>query len=134
MFVNTIFRRFFFTVFFLVISLYILFILFKPLYIAPTITIDLPSGTFNISPEHSDLWEKFKILYLIFFILSNLIYSNVIYPIFFNKNTNKISKIQKSQMEDLHLNIMNSSTNTPLIIPKEGLYQNILITGTIRHW
>lgn len=134
MFVNTIFRRFFFTVFFLVISLYILFILFKPLYIAPTITIDLPSGTFNISPEHSDLWEKLKILYLIFFILSNLIYSNVIYPIFFNKSTNKISKIQKSQMEDLHLNIMNSSTNTPLIIPKEGLYQNILITGTIRHW
>lgn len=131
MFVNTIFRRFLFTVFFLLISLYILFLIFKPLYISSIITIDLPSGNFNISPEHSDIWEKIKILYLIFFVISNLIYSNVIYPIFFHRNSNKVSKLQKIQMQDLHLSIMNNSTDRLIIIPKEGLYQNILITGTI---
>ncbi len=132
MFVNTIFRRFLFTIVFLSISLYILFIILYPLYTSSNVFINLPSGSFNIYPEHSDLWEKIKILYLIFFVVSNLIYSNLIYPVFFNKsNTKKVSKLQKTQMQDLHLAIMNNSTDTPLIIPKEGLYQNILITGTI---
>ncbi len=131
MFINTVFRRFLFTIVFLLISLYLLFIIFHPLYNSPTIIVDLPFGSINLYPEHSDLWEKLKIFYLIFFILSNLIYSNLIYPLFFSKNNTKISKLQKTQMEDLHLNIFNSSTATPLIIPKEGLYQNILITGTI---
>lgn len=133
MFVNTVFRRVLFTCLFLVVSLYILFMIFYPLYTSSNITINLPSGPFNICPKHSDLWEKLKILYLIFFVVSNFIYSNLIYPLLFNKNNTKIPKSQKTQMQDLHLNIMNNSTSTPLIIPKEGLYQNILITGTIRY-
>ena len=67
MFVNTIFRRFLFTIVFLSISLYILFIILYPLYTSSNVFINLPSGSFNIYPEHSDFWENLKILYLIFF-------------------------------------------------------------------
>ena len=133
MFVNTIFRRFLFIIVFLVISLYIAYITFYPLYISSDININFPSGSFNIYPDHSSLWEKIKILYLIFFVISDLIYSNLIYQKLFTKINKKITKLQKIQMQDLHLTIINNSTDTPLIIPKEGLYQNILITGTIRY-
>ncbi len=133
MFVNTIFRRFLFTIVFLILSLYIAFILFYPLYISSSVTINLPFGPFNICPEYSNLWKKIKAIYIIFFIISNLIYSNLIYQKLFTKSNKKITKLQKTQMQDLHLSIMNNSTDTPLIIPKEGLYQNILITGTIRY-
>ena len=34
-------------------------------------------------------------------------------------------------MKDLHLNIFANSLDFPIVIPKEGLYQNILVTGTI---
>ncbi len=133
MFVNTIFRRFLFTIVLLIISLCAVFIIFYPLYISPSVTINIPYGSFNIYPEHSTLWEKIKMLYLIFFVISNLIYSNLIYQKLFTKSNTKITKLQKNQIKDLHLSIMNNSTDTPLIIPKEGLYQNILITGTIRY-
>lgn len=58
----------------------------------------------------------------------------MIYPIFFNKSKIKVSTNQKNQLQDLHLNISNNSSKAPIIIPKEGLYQNLLITGTIRYW
>lgn len=131
MFVNTIFRRLLFTLVFLLVSLSICYIIFQPLLTSSNIIINVPFGNFNICSKYPDLWEKLKLLYLIFFILSNFIYSNMIYPIFFNKKETKLSDLQKKQMQDLHLDIKNTSVKSPIIIPKEGLYQNILITGTI---
>ncbi len=133
MFINTIFRRLLFTVAFLVVSLFIFYIVFNPILTSSNIIINFPSGDFNISSTYPNLWQNLKLLYLIFFILSNFIYSNMIYPLFFNKNKIKVSELEKLQMQDLHLNISNTSTKIPIIIPKEGLYQNILITGTIRY-
>lgn len=131
MFVNTIFRRLLFTLVFLLVSLSICYIIFQPLLTSSNIIINVPFGNFNICSKYPNLWEKLKLLYLIFFILSNFIYSNMIYPIFFNKKETKLSDLQKKQMQDLHLDIKNTSVKSPIIIPKEGLYQNILITGTI---
>lgn len=133
MFVNTIFRRLLFTIVFLMISLFLLFVIFHPLYTSTNVIIDLSSHSINLSSEYSNLWEGLKSLYLVFFVFSNFIYSNMLYPIFFNKNKNKtkLSELQKTQMEDLYLGINDSLSEIPIIIPKEGLYQNILITGTI---
>lgn len=131
MFVNTIFRRLLFTIIFLIVSLCILYLIFNSLFYSSNVILNLPFGSFDISSKYPDLWNKIKSLYILFFILSNVIYSNMIYPLFFNKNDVKVSEPQKLQMQDLHLNIKNTSIKTPLIIPKEGLYQNILITGTI---
>lgn len=133
MFVNTLFRRLVFSLVFLIVSLFICYIIFNPLFTSTNLIINLFSGSFDICSKYPDLWSKLKLLYLIFFILSNLIYSNMIYPIFFKKSKLKISDIQKNQMQDLHLNITSNSLETPIIIPKEGLYQNLLITGTIRY-
>lgn len=134
MFVNTIYRRILFTIAFLLISLSICTIIFYPLYNSSDIIINFIPDSINICDKYPNLWNGLKVLYLIFFIFSNFIYSNIIYPIFFNKNKVKISELQKKQMEDLHLNIENNSSDIPIIIPKEGLYQNILVTGTIRYW
>lgn len=134
MFLNTIFKRLIFTLVFLIVSLFLFYIIFNPLFTSTNLIINLPSGSFNICAKYPDLWNKLKLLYLLFFVLSNLIYSNMIYPLFFSKNEIKVSEVQKLQMQDLHLNITNNSVKTPIIIPKEGLYQNILITGTIRYW
>lgn len=134
MFTNTIFRRLIFTLVFLIISVFLISVIFYPLYVSDDVTINLLSFSFNICDEYASLWNLIKILYLVFFILSNLIYSNMLYPIFFNKKYNKASELKKKTTEDLHLKVFNNSTETPLIIPKDGLYQNILITGTIRYW
>lgn len=133
MFVNTLFRRFLFIIIFLLVSLLLFYNFFYPLYTSNDIIIASPFGNFNICSEYPILWNNIKIFYFIFFILSNFIYSNIFYSIFFNKKNFNLSKLQKMQMKDLHLNIMNNSCKTPIIIPKEGLYQNILITGTIRY-
>ncbi len=134
MFVNTVFRRLLFTIIFLFVSLFAFNIIFNPILTCPNLIINFPSGSFDICSIYPNLWKNLKLLYLVFFVLSNIIYSNMIYPIFFNKNEIKISELEKKQMQELHLNITNNSLKTPLIIPKEGLYQNILITGTIRYW
>ena len=134
MFVNTIFRRLLFTLIFLMVSLFVFYMIFHPIFTSSTVIINLPSSPLDICSSYPDLWEKLKLLYLVFFILSNIIYSNMIYPVFFNRDKLKISELRKVQMQDLHLNIATSSIKTPIVIPKEGLYQNILITGTIRYW
>lgn len=131
MFVNTIFRRLLFTIVFLLVSLFAVFIIFYPLFISTSVIINLPFGCFDICSKYPSLWQKLKVLYLIFFIISNFIYSSMIYPIFFNKTISKVSEFQKKQINDLHLKIMSNYNIHPIIIPKEGLYQNILITGTI---
>lgn len=133
MFINTVFRRLLFTIIFLLVSSSIFYMIFNPIFTSTNLTVNFPFGSFDICSKYPDLWAKLKSIYLIFFVLSNFIYSNMIYPIFFNKSKLKISDVQKNQMKDLHLNISNSSSETPIIIPKEGLYQNLLITGTIRY-
>jgi hypothetical protein len=77
------------------------------------------------------LFKILKLFYFIFFILSNLIYSNILYSIFFKKKKIKITSSLKKQLNSLHLHITYDDNNIPIIIPKEGLYQNILVTGTI---
>ena len=132
MFINTLYRRLLFTIIFTCTSLCICLIIFYPLFFSSNIIINFPLiNSFNICKQYPRLWENIKIFYIMFFIFSNIIYSNLIYPIFFNKNKPKISENLEKQMEDLHLLITKDTNNIPIIIPKEGLYQNILITGTI---
>lgn len=130
MFINTFFRRILFIFIFLILSLIFCFVIFSSIFHLNTLTFSLPLTTFNLTIDNL-FWEKFKLLYLLVFIVSNFFYSNIFYNFLFTKSKIKISKIQKQQMEDLHLYIADDENGIPIIIPKNGLYQNILITGTI---
>ena len=132
MFVNTIFRRILFTICFTCIFLCLSFIIFYPILTSTSLIISFPViKTFDICKTYPLLWKILKIIYLFVFIISHFIYSNLLYPFFFNKKIPKISKQLQTQLNDLHLFVTKDSNGIPIIIPKEGLYQNILITGTI---
>lgn len=87
------------------------------------------------------MWILLKVLYLICFIFSNLIFSHCIYTrilikfSFFQtksiiKSKNKNLSITNSQ-SDLQLLVGKDYANHNIYVPEKGLYQNFLITGTI---
>ena len=114
------------------------FILYSPLYYSNEVIIDIAVNPFNIVEEQPKLWEIIKILFVVSFLISNITISNFIYSVLFHGSSKKSkSKNGKANVvfsvksEDLSLYVGNSSTNTPIYLSKDGLYQNILVTGTI---
>ena len=95
------------------------------------IIINFAVHPFDICAEYPDVWLKIKIIYIIFFISSSFIISNTIYSSIFNIKNNSNNKVISNNYSDLHLKIFDSNLKDPIILPKQGLYQNILITGTI---
>lgn len=80
------------------------------------------------------LWKIIKLLFFIFYILSSIIISNLIYSIKLNKSVNekKNRKVTNSIINsDLNLLIGYNKDNSPIYLCEKSLYQNILITGTI---
>ena len=74
-----------------------------------------------------------KVLYVITFIFSNIVISNIIYNIIFFQKINK----QKQSVQTINENELNLligediETKEKIYLPESGLYQNFLITGTI---
>lgn len=128
MFKNTFFRKILFYSIFLIISFFIVFIIYFKILKLDTLTFNFYSHSFYINKY---LFKKFKLFYFIFFLISNLIYAHLVFPVFFKEKQIKIPEKISNQMKKLHLQIYSKNSSIPIIIPKEGLYQNILITGTI---
>ena len=121
-------KRLLFMLFFLCISLFLLLIVFFPIFNSETLSLSIFSKNIFINKM---IFKKIKFLYLLSFIPSNLICSYLALPIFFNskKNNQIYNKTKKDSTLQLELSSKNSSI--PIIIPELGLYQNILVTGTI---
>ena len=79
------------------------------------------------------IWEKIKLIYIAtvaicWFLISISIYDKLS----FTSQDDTTSKKVTTNFSSLNLKLGNDiSNNTPLVIPEKGLYQNILITGTI---
>ena len=86
---------------------------------------------FDIVSVYPDTWILLKRLYLISYSILFSIFYNKIFNFFYNNSTknNKLKPIQHSSNE-LSL-LVGISENEPVFISEKGLYQNILITGTI---
>ena len=124
------FKRLFFIIIFLTLSLFLCYSIFYPIFYSNYLSISFSSFNFIIN---TIIFENFKFLFLIFFIISNLIYSNLLFNKFF-KNLNFESKFKHiPTTDDLYLIVSNNHDGSPIVIPSSGLYQNILITGTIRN-
>ena len=134
------FHRLFFCFIFWFILCLIGFILFKPIYLSNSIIIPYSLHPYDICITKPDLWRIIKIWFIIFYIISSIIYSNFLYSLFFRKyliNKEKIDKKNNnlikpiSNSKNLFLFVGKNENDNLVYIPEKSLYQNILITGTI---
>ena len=102
----------------------------KPIFIAEEVIITYGVNPFDICSKNAELWKYIKIIYMITFLTSNLICSNLLY----NKIPTKKKKKQNEIENDNELKLLigyNRKTEEKVYLPKSGLFQNFLITGTI---
>ena len=137
MFVSTIKRRLLFLSISFFICNIVMFIIFQKIFYSSNILIDFAIHPFNICEKYPDLWNFIKITYVISFNIAILIISNLIYSAIFNKEKNIITdkniSIESNNVSKSNLTILvgKDENNNLVYIDEKGLYQNILITGTI---
>ena len=135
MFFNTPKRRFIFVLLFLLISFIINLFIFYPVFISDNIIISFAVHPFDICNKYPNGWILIKNLYVLSLFVSNLIIANVIYSFLFKKSPVVSSKINNEYSftpdNNLNLKIGLALDDSPVFLPLKGLFQNILITGTI---
>lgn len=107
----------------------------KPIFHAQNLIFPYAIHPFDISTKYPNMWKNIKILYITFSVFSISVLINFIINLFLknpkenikinNKKTNEIDKTKPYLLIGKNLNGEN------IYLPEKGLYQNILITGTI---
>ena len=133
MFVPTIKKRLLFLAIIFCVSNILMFLIFSKIFYSNNILIDFAVHPFNICEKYPALWNFIKISYIIsfnisIFIISNLIYSTIFSKQNLNKKENNLTNIYNSE---LNLLVGKDENNNLIYVPEKGLYQNVLITGTI---
>jgi len=111
-----------------------MFLVFSKIFYSNYILIDFAIHPFNICDKYPDLWKFIKISYVISFNITILIISNLIYSSIFSReklDKKEMSLINNIDNSELNLLVGNDENNDLIYIPEKGLYQNVLITGTI---
>ena len=107
--------------------------LFKSILFSNHLTVYSNFKLFNFILEDFQLWNTFKLIYIIVISLSSIIFSNIIYSKFIQKfftplHLNNSFNISK---DTLNLLVGKTEHDNCIYIPEKSLYQNILITGGI---
>lgn len=134
MFISTINKRLSFLAISYFISIFIMFIFFKNIFYSDYILIDFAMHPFNICEKYPELWNFIKITYILSYSICIIIISNLVYSSIFHKKEqikNNIATNTINFTSDLNLLIGKDNNNNSLYINEKGLYQNILVTGTI---
>lgn len=135
MFINTPKRRFIFVATFLLIIAIINLFIFYPIYLSDNIIIKFAVHPFNICTKYPDGWLLIKVVYIISLFISNLIISNITYSFLFKKSSDikniKNNNLNNYSDNDLNLKIGSTLKDEEIFLPISGLFQNILVTGTI---
>ncbi|MBE5806145.1 MAG: hypothetical protein E7313_05495 [Clostridiales bacterium] len=139
-------QRFKFIITILILLLIVEYFLFSPIYKLDSVYINYGITPYDICQKQPKIWSFIKVIFIITNIISITIISNFIYSNILKssnnsgKLTNLIRKHYKIQNKNLLPTINSnklqifiglSNNNIPIFIPEKGLYQNILITGTI---
>lgn len=109
----------------LIIDFSILLYFLKPIFVAKSVLIPYAVKSFDICLKYPIEWKYIKVAYVFLFFTSNIIISNAIFSRFFSSISFK---------KNLNINISNNlhlKLDSNIVISEKGLYQNILITGTI---
>lgn len=131
-FFKTKFFIFLFSIFILVVFLLVL----KPILTAKDVIFPYSIHPFNIAKVYPKVWFYIKIIYCLnLYIVIFLISNSIISFLKINKkskctNNPKTNDIELSSPFKLLVGI-NPKTEVKIFISEKGLYQNILVTGTI---
>ena len=134
MFFSTIKKQLLFLIIVFCLSNILMFLIFYKIFFSNYILIDFAVHPFNICEKYPDLWKFIKISYVISFNITVFIFSNLIYSTIFSKlKTDKKENILINNIDDSELNLLagKDEKDNLVYINEKGLYQNILITGTI---
>ena len=119
-----------FLLFFCTLGIYI----FMPVYSLESVIIPYGIHPYDICIKQPELWSNIKIIFIMVYISSNLIILNAIYNLFcYRMSILKTSKVKQkpSKKDILNVHIGITKNKEKVFIPEKGLFQNILITGTI---
>lgn len=115
--------------------------LVKPIFITEHLVFPYAIHPFDICEIYPNTWYYLKIAYILLMLVTHTIiwfnlfkyFSNIKQPSFYlSKKTHFIKHSPKANNQEiLKLLIGYTDNNTPVYIDENGLYQNILITGTI---
>ncbi len=128
--------KFFILLFSIFISIVIL-VIFEPILTADTLIFPYSIHPFDIVKSYPQVWYNIKVIFCINLFISNFLILNSMSIFFkFNKHINlkkpKLNVVYPQNLSRINLLIgTNSKTQEKIFIPEKGLYQNILVTGTI---
>ena len=116
----------------LLLSIPILLV-FKPIFLATSFTIPYAVYPFDICIKAPVAWKYMKLAYIFCCFYTFFILSNSIFHVFFqNKIIIKHNPKKRVMGSGISLYLGDSITNNcPVFLSEKGLYQNMLITGTI---
>ena len=107
-------------------------LVFFKIIIAESIIFPFALNPFDIVKEYPQIWKIIKKIYLLTFIITNLILARTIYSYLENKKQKNIELEEIEKVEnELKILIGRDNENKKIYINEKGLYQNILVTGTI---
>lgn len=115
---------------FLIITILLLVLFLKPIFISSNIIFPYSIQKFNICEKNPTAWFNIKLLYIIFYIFANIIISNSIFNLLF-----KDIRINKEYPHNTNFNnklklLIGYDNNKEIYVEENGLYQNFLISGT----
>lgn len=127
--------KFFILLFSILISI-ISLIIFKPILTAQDLLFPYSIHPFNISRSYPKVWLYIKIVYCSNIFVVNFLFINSTTSFFkINKKSKIINPSQTEKIECIdNINLLvgtNSENKQKVFISEKGLYQNILVTGTI---
>lgn len=126
---NFIFKFFLFFILFIITFLVLIF-LFNPILTANSLIFPYAIHSFDIVKVYPDTWILIKKFYFLSSFFSYAILFHKFSKFFNFPIKNKKAKIYLNSGSQLSL-LIGLANNEPIYIYEKGLYQNILITGTI---
>lgn len=108
------------------------FFIFIPIYLSDSIIITFSVRPFDICTSYPIFWFYFKLIFIILYVFSSIIYSNIFYKFiskYFIKPKNNLNI--KLNNKEINLLVGQDTNSNKVYLSEKSLYQNILITGTI---
>ena len=115
---------------------FLVLIFFKPILTAKNLFFPYSLHPFDIVTDFPRVWFYIKVIYCFSLFITVLLTLNSISIFFkFNKKDKKKDNLDEFNLENKTSLILlvgiNSDNQKQIFIPEKGLYQNILVTGTI---
>lgn len=128
--------KYFFIIYFACVFSIIFLKFLSPVFVASNVNIFFAVHPFNICDKFPEFWFNLKKIYIIICVISCLIISNFLFSIFIflctnHKTISKSTNLRNYKNDDFSVYLGQNSNNFPVYVPISGLYQNMLVTGSI---